>query len=95
MMLDAIIVVIILLPIVLLVIFQRKKAPEAPWPELLYRIAGRSLLVFGILMLFPAFYMLFHGRNGGLKAGLLAVSLLFVFGGYLMTQRSDRKPKAE
>jgi hypothetical protein len=95
MMLEVIMAVIILIPIILLVFFQRRKTPGIPFSELLYQVMGRFLLVFGILMLFPAFYQLFHGKSGSMKAVLLTVSLVMVFGGYIMTNRSGGKPKSE
>ncbi len=93
--LEVIIFIIVLIPVIIFVIVRRKGELRTNFSRVLCQIAGNFLLVSGILMLFPAFYILFHGRGGGMKTVLLAVSLLFVAGGYLLSNWAGKKPKSE
>lgn len=92
--LDVIIFFIVLLPIVLLVILRRGKDLRANASQVLGEILGAFLLVCGLLLLFVAFYLLFHEKTTGLSVGLLVVSLSLVFGGYAMTKWASQKPKS-
>lgn len=92
--LDVIIFFIVLLPIVLLVILRRGKDLRANASQVLGEILGAFLLVCGLLLLFVAFYLLFHEKTTGLSVGLLVVSLSLVFGGYAMTKRTSQKSKS-
>jgi predicted Na+-dependent transporter len=95
MILEVIIFIIVLIPVVIFVIVRRKGELRTNFSKVLLQIAGNFLLVFGVLMLFPAFYVLFHGKDGGMKIVLLSVSLLFVFGGYLLSNWAGKRPKRE
>ncbi len=95
MILEVIILLIVLIPVIVFVAVRQKKDLRKNFSRILCQIAGNFLLVFGVLMLFPAFYILFHGKNGGMKIMLLVVSLIFITGGYLLSNWAGKKPKSE
>ena len=94
MILDAIIFLIVLVPIVLVVILRRKKDLRTNALQVSCEILGVFLLVLGCLLLFVAFYMLFHEQVTGLRIGILVASLSLVFGGYALVKWADKKPKS-
>ncbi len=94
MLLEAIILLLVVVPIVLIVILRRKKDLKGNAPKVLGEIAGVFMLVCGLLLLFVAFFLLFHGEATGFKIGVLAVSLILVFGGFAMTKWAERRPKS-
>jgi len=94
MILDAIIFLIVLVPIVLVVILRRKKDLRTNALQVSCEILGVFLLVLGCLLLFVAFYMLFHEQVTGLRIGILVASLSLVFGGYAFVKWADKKPKS-
>jgi len=89
--LEAIIVLIVLAAVALIVILRQKPAGGASPSMLLRQIAGNFFLVSGVLLLFPACYLLFHGGSVRRDAWLLVVSLLTIFGGNLLANRSGKK----
>jgi|GEM_PF-4392832 uncharacterized membrane protein SirB2 len=89
--LEVIIILIILIPVILFVTIRRKKELKTNLSKVLFQIIGNFLLVCGILMLFPAFYLLLHGRNDGMKTVLLVISLLIIAGGYLLSNWAGKK----
>lgn len=91
--LELIILLIILIPIAFLVLLRSRKEPRMGIPALLCRIGGIFLLVFGLLLLFPAFYLLFHGKGGGMDVPLLILTLAMIATGYWVTNRCGNKEK--
>lgn len=89
--LEVVIIIIVLIPVIAFVIIRRKGELRINLSRILLQIAGNFLLVFGVLMLFPAFYVLFHGHDGGMKTLLLVVSLLFIAGGYFLSNWAGKK----
>lgn len=77
---------------VALVVFVRKGNKKAS--GILGQILGAVMLVCGLLGLFIAFFMLFHGRDEGLKFWILGGSLLLIFGGFFLVRWSERKTKS-
>lgn len=90
--LDFIMVIIVLVPVCLLVLFKRRKEPKTKLSRVICQIAGAFMLVFGVLLLFPAFYALFHGKATTQNVLLLVVSLSLLFSGYMLANWADRKP---
>ena len=95
MILEVIFFLIVLIPVIVFVAVRQKKDLRKNFSRVLWQIAGNFLLVSGILMLFPAFYILFHGKDGGMRTVLLVVSLLFIAGGYILSNWTGKKPKSE
>ncbi len=93
--LEAIIILIVLIPVAVLVVVRRKRDGATGFVALCRRIAGNFLLVFGILLLFPAFYRCFHGRGDAGDLAFPAVSLLMVFGGRLLAGEGKPRPRKE
>ena len=93
MILDAIILLIVLVPIVLVVVLRRRKDLRTSALQVSCEILGVFLLVLGCLLLFVAFYMLFHEQVTGLRIGILVASLSLVFGGYALVKWADKKPR--
>jgi hypothetical protein len=91
MLLEGIIVLIVLVPIVSLVLLWRRKELRTNLPIVLLLIFVNFLFVAGIIMLFPAFYMMFHEKVTGFSIGFLVVSLFLVFGGYIATKWVNRR----
>jgi hypothetical protein len=92
--LDLIIVLIILIPVALLVIIRRRKELKTNRATVLLQVLGVFLLVFGIIMLFPAFYLLFNGKPSGFNIGFVVLSFSMVFGGWAITkQAGSRNPE--
>ena len=89
--LEVIVVLIILIPIVALAVIRAKGGWRMNIKQVLWQIAGNFLLVSGLLLLFPSFYLLFHGKEGNAGPGLLAISLVLTAGGYFLTNRNGRK----
>jgi O-antigen/teichoic acid export membrane protein len=92
MMIELIIVLIVLIPVSLLIFFTRRKELKTNLSKVICQIAGAFMLVFGVLMLFPAFYMLFHGKATVQSVLFLVVSLSLLFSGYMITNRAGGKP---
>ncbi len=90
--LEWIVILIILIPIIILAAVRMKGGWRMNIKQVLCQIAGNFLLVSGLLMLFPSFYLLFYGKEGDAGPGLLAVSLVLTAGGYFLTNRTGRKP---
>ena len=95
MMLEIVIVLIILMTVTGLVLFQRRKASGTNTAQVIYQILGTFILVIGIILLFPAFYMLFHGNVGRQSILFLIISLSLVLIGNFMTNWASRKKKSE
>jgi drug/metabolite transporter (DMT)-like permease len=89
--LEWIMVLIVLIPVALLAVLRKKGRWRKNAGQVLCQIAGNFLLVSGLLLLFPSFYLLFHGGEGDAGPGLLAVSLVLTGGGYFLTNRAGRK----
>jgi len=89
--LEVIVVLIILIPIVALAVIRAKGGWRMNIKQVLRQIAGNFLLVSGLFLLFPSFYLLFYGKEGNAGLGLLAVSLILTAGGYFLTNRNGRK----
>lgn len=95
MILEAVILLLVVVPVVLIVILRRRKDLKRNAPRVLGEISGVFLLVCGLLLLFVAFYLLFHGGATSFHIGVLAVSLILVFGGFAMTKWAERRPEFE
>lgn len=92
--LEVIIILIILIPVIAFVIIRRKGELRVNFSKILFQIAGNFLLILGILMLFPAFYTFFHGKDDSMKYPLLAVSLFLIVVSNLITRRAGKKQKS-
>ncbi|MDD5712010.1 MAG: hypothetical protein PHY31_04535 [Smithellaceae bacterium] len=90
--LEIIIVIIVAIPIAVLVMFSRKAGARSV-RQILVAIAGRILLVVGLIALFPSFYLLFNEGDRRLAAVCLAASLLFVICGFVVIRREERVGK--
>jgi hypothetical protein len=94
MLLEIVLVMIVLVSVTGLVLLKRWKFSGPSSPALvIYQILGAFLLVIGIILLFPAFYMLFHGGPGRQSVVFLLVSLSLVAVGHIITNRANRKQK--
>ncbi len=95
MLLDGILLLVVVVPIVLVVVLRRRKDPAKTAGRVLGEIAGVFGIVFGLLLLFAALFLLFRGETTGFNIGLLAASLVLVFGGFAATRWAERRPKPE
>jgi len=95
MMLEIVIVLIILITVTGFVFFKRRKESGTNTAQVIYQILGTFILVIGIILLFPAFYMLFHGDTGrqGVLFSLVSLSLVLI--GNVMTNWASRKKKSD
>jgi len=94
MLLETVLVLIVLVTVTGLVLLKRWKLTGATSPALvIHQILGAFLLVIGIILLFPAFYMLFHGGPGRQGIVFLLVSLFLVAVGHVITNRANRNQK--
>ncbi len=89
--LEVMIILMILIPIVLFVILRMKRESGMSIAVLLYQIAGIFLLVFGLILLFPAFYLFFYSKGGRMDITLLVLSLVMVAAGFFLTNRFGKK----
>jgi formate hydrogenlyase subunit 3/multisubunit Na+/H+ antiporter MnhD subunit len=90
--LEWIMILIILIPIVAFAVVRAEGGWRTNIKQVLRQIAGNFLLVAGLLLLFPSFYLLLYGKEGNAGPGLLAVSLILTAGGHFLTNRTGRKP---
>jgi glucan phosphoethanolaminetransferase (alkaline phosphatase superfamily) len=87
---DIILLFIILVPVALFVIIRRRKDLKSNTSNVLLQILGVFLLVFGIIMLFPAFYLLFNGKTSGFNIAFVVLSFSMVFGGWAITKLAGK-----
>ncbi|HOG18023.1 MAG: hypothetical protein A4E73_00453 [Syntrophaceae bacterium PtaU1.Bin231] len=85
---EWIIIPIILIPVILLAVIRERGARRTDVKRVLCRIAGGFLLVSGLLLLFPSFYLLFYGKEGDAGPVVLVVSLTLTAVGHFLSNRA-------